>query len=542
MCTLVLAAAVSGQATEIRLEPIGHFEVRDLGRQTFITGTPGRWITAGEDHLAWWDSVSRRELAWVRTGKNPSSVTVHPTRPLVVASTHSPNRSQRGHVVVLVDLEKGSLREIGSGPLVAARFSEDGDAFGLIVRAGFLKRRIYVAQADDRGAYRMHRTTTTGRRWEDIWFEGDDAHLLGADAESRAVFRAPWEEVEVLRRDGVGTETETETAAPDDDLEDLQNYLSFGAASTLGFGGVPGQMIAFSADSRFVAASGSGATAIATAEGDVVTRLVGSHTLCSGESGSELWLGRPDEIFRWNADHDRRLDAHEFPEDWRLSTHTAQPALLRTGSNTFAISAMVGHGSHGPAVFDLRDRAVRPLTRGDGTELLLSSRMVWSDPANRLALSLAPPRRQKFGGQPQNGDWQPPKLRIFAGAEVNSELSLELRVQAAAFSPSGRLLALADHDDLWIVGTQDYELTDQSTHVRDLRWLDFLDDQTLLGHDGGEVLAWRLPDLDVIPVDDGAVRFERTQPPPILATTLSPDRKRLAVTAGNRVAVFELER
>lgn len=312
----------------------------------------------------------------------------------------------------------------------------------------------------------------------------------------------------------------------------------------------PATHLDFSADGKYVAAGGTGALVVARADGAVVQTLAGNYGIAPGETGSELWLASDTRVQRWNAAHARVLESYEMPEGWSARHHDHRSLWadqlpknhLRTvDGRAFAMRDTRGPRQHGTGLFHPERQQIRSLD----ADLPWDSNVYYGIETFQLARNNAVDQIALAQGSPPimcgNGlehiQWWG-ALRVLAGdgRVLHEEFSKTDHI-AVAYSPQGRLLAVVDESgQLRVLGTAGFDTVARTTHEK-LRWVAFLDEQTLIGHDGSEVLAWHLPGMDRL-----AVAAEGLTGAALHAAALSPDGKRAAFSVGNEVRVFDVAR
>lgn len=308
--------------------------------------------------------------------------------------------------------------------------------------------------------------------------------------------------------------------------------------------------LAFSADAKFVAAVGDSHGVLARVDGEIIGRFPETVGVATGEAGSEFWIFGSGSVRRWNAAHSERLEIHELPDGWRapLLRQACPPSLVEhttavddvcvVGGRTFILRRVEGPEHSGAGLFDPQTQTVRSLVSEQSTtsRALATVQMARSEIVDQIAFARGTLRLGRSRRSLREGTIGALSVYSAAGVLIHEEIT-ERSTIAVAYSPGGSHLALAEIPGvIRALDTTEFDVVGE-VKLKNTHWLAFLDERTLLGHDGRNVVACALPALDPIPVDYNAPRNAT-----IHGAALSPDRTRLALSDGEDVTVFDIRR
>lgn len=295
----------------------------------------------------------------------------------------------------------------------------------------------------------------------------------------------------------------------------------------------------FTPDGSFVAAASRGAVTIAAPDGGCLRVVPGKHLLAAGDSGAEiLLLGA--RVRRYDVARSAFTDAGALPaadtgtgeDDARLYARPQLRTALRLPDGKYVIGGYSQFGHEGLVV----DVAGKRTQQVADTERESDDRLV-VDVGETALLAGARWTSREYLRAGKGAFRRTSVLRVFDGEVPKWAREFTGILTALAASPDGDRIVVAEQSGaMTTISGATGEPGATRTLSRPPRWLAFLDDATLLMHDGVELVALGSTELNPVarvPLPAGA---------PIGATALDPERRRIAFGRGARVWVYVVGR
>lgn len=307
--------------------------------------------------------------------------------------------------------------------------------------------------------------------------------------------------------------------------------------------------LAFSPDGKFLAAWGKGGYQALELEDGTIISVPGVVSAASGEAGSEFWLLGGNSLRRWNAGHHVFIEEIAIPSDWSVQIKGSSCANIGFGRSRsyedfrsldgmrFAIGKLKKPRCFDAGILDARSDSFRMASedRVHGLSPTLETVQVdYHHAMPQLAIALA-----SMGGgcgMAQMSTKFRGALVVFdgEGGRLHQEVAVP-GINTVRYSPGGGRLAFGDEEGtLRVLDTRQFDLLASIPDV-DGRWLAFLDEDTILSHDGERLATVRFPHLTLAQAWGRPVSG-------IEAAALSQDRQLLALSDGQSVHVFDVVR
>ncbi|MEZ5963786.1 MAG: hypothetical protein R3F56_08065 [Planctomycetota bacterium] len=293
----------------------------------------------------------------------------------------------------------------------------------------------------------------------------------------------------------------------------------------------------FSPNAEYVAAASRAAVTVASVDGRQLEVVAGKHLLAPGESGAEIvflgqWIRRYDAASRTFVQGERLppADTGTGEDDARRFGMPQLRTALRLDADTFVLGGYSQFGHEG-LVVDVVNKKVRQVA---DTEREADDRLVVD--VRELALLSATRWLSRESVRAMKGDFRHTSvLRLFDGQ--TPLWSREVREHATAVAPTadglGVVVADAEGGLVLLDGAKGSERA--HVHVRRaLRWIVALDGDTLLAHDGVELVAYAADTLRE------SARALLPEGDAIVATAFDVRSRRLALGRGPRVCVLDV--
>lgn len=335
-----------------------------------------------------------------------------------------------------------------------------------------------------------------------------------------------------------------------DDSGQLHVFHDRQHRSISGHKGKP-ERVLWSVDGRYLAARGRGESVIATYKGEIVRRFDGPRLLAQDEysgrfvhaesSGVRVFDARRKEfVAHWKPPSGFDFDTADSPwsNTWLFNAEFHAIPMIAFDRGMRLVAIANAHEGQASGPFFVNKSGIRSIdaSRPQGAYWRIEPLRVLRRP-NTTEVAMLEATPPEMCGNGRFGSKFFGALRVFDvdGTLVHQQ-HFEQSPSAGAYSPDGRILAIARAEQIAILGADDFKLQRSCELDHSLDWLGFLSNTTLLGVTDRRLFLWDVASLERLQEVDLPLPANIK----ISALDIASEPGRLAVGAGQRVHLFEL--